>query len=339
MGEFLRVIDFGTVEPLRSQTLWHAVAEGVSAGGPPTLSFVRTRDPYVSIGFHRRLDEVDTVHCRRSGWPVYRRMVGGGPVYLDRRQLCFQVSLPAAMVPASRPQALRYLLEPALEAFRAAGLEARIDPGLEIVVGDRKVCGHGAAQIGTAVVMVGNLIESFDHHAAASVVKAPDAEDAGEALRLMRRYVAWDGDGPVVDTAAFADEARRAYGRAFGLPCRPGGLSAGERASLSRLDRRMQDPDWNGRAPTAPPPFWRLKVRSGVWLCSVPDREGRTGASIVDGRVERLRVRDRTGAGADRLDREVRGLPVEEAARRLKSRGPGGARAAAALVQMGGLAG
>ena len=339
MGDVLRVIDFGTVDPLRSQTIWHSVAEGVSAGSPPTLSFVRTRRPYVSIGFHRSLDEVDTDRCRSAGWPVYRRMAGGGPVYLDDRQLCFQVTLPVGMVPASRPRALRFLLEPALEAFRAAGLDADLDAGLEIVVDDRKVCGHGAVQIGSAVVVVGNLIESFDHQAAASIVRVPDAEDAEEVLRLMRRYVAWDGGGPAVDAQAFVDAARRSYGEALGLPARPGGLSATERAALANLDRRMRDPEWNRGRAAAASPMWRVKVRSGVWLCSVSYPQGRTAASIVGGRVEKLRVNDEAVADPDGLDREVRGLGVEEAARWLQGRGPGGARVAASLVQMGGLAG
>ena len=76
----LRVIDFGSVTPLRSQTLWHAVAYGVSAGAAPTLSFVRPSAPYVCLGYHRDLEEVDQEYCRSHGLAVYRRMVGGGPV-------------------------------------------------------------------------------------------------------------------------------------------------------------------------------------------------------------------------------------------------------------------
>lgn len=339
MSDALRVIDFGTVRPLRSQTLWHAVAEGVGAGAPPTLSFVRTAAPYVSIGFHRSLDELDTARCARAGWPVYRRVVGGGPVYLDSRQLCFQLSVPAAMVPAARARALRHLLEPAVAAFRAAGLDAELDSGSEIVVGDRKVCGHGAAQVGDAVVVVGNLIESFDHRAAASVLKAPDADDAGEALRLMRRYVAWDGNGPTVDAAAFVHGAGEAYGRTLGLRCLVGELSAGERSALGRLDRRMRSPSWNGGRRSAGSPLWRLKVRSGVWLCSLGHPAGKVGVSVVGGRIERLRIHDEAVTDPQRLDVAVRGLGVMEAARHLQRRGAGGARVAAALAQMGGLRG
>ena len=85
----LRVLDFGRVSALRSQTLWHALAYGVSAGGAPTLSFMRPSRPYVGLGYHRRLEEADIEACREAGLPVFRRMVGGGVVYLDENQQFF----------------------------------------------------------------------------------------------------------------------------------------------------------------------------------------------------------------------------------------------------------
>jgi len=91
----LRVVDFGPSSPVRSQTLWHAVAYGVSAGAPATVSFTRPAAPYVCLGYHGALDEVDLDYCRAEGLPVLRRMVGGGTVYLDEDQLFFQISLPA----------------------------------------------------------------------------------------------------------------------------------------------------------------------------------------------------------------------------------------------------
>ena len=114
MGDVLRVIDFGRVTPLRSQTLWHAVGYGVSAGQPATLSFARPSTPYVCLGYHRDPAELDERYCREHGLPVYRRMVGGGPVYLDDRQLFFQICLPARLVSPARRDALRTLLTPAV---------------------------------------------------------------------------------------------------------------------------------------------------------------------------------------------------------------------------------
>ena len=231
----LRVIDFGSESPLRSQTVWHAIAHGVSGGSPPTLSFVRPRGPYVSIGFHRRLEEVDTDVCRRRGWPVFRRMVGGGPVFCDSGQLFFQVTVPIADTPPARPRALRWLLEPAVEAYRAAGIPAEIDDRLEIVVGDRKICGYGAGQIGEAAVIVGNLIETFDHEAATDAIRTPSGPARAELERLMRRYVV----ATPADAQTFRRAAIDAYSAQLGLTAEPGELSVAEHRRLTEIDREF----------------------------------------------------------------------------------------------------
>jgi dimethylglycine catabolism B len=54
----------------------------VGEGAPPTLSFVRPAAAYVSIGYHRRSARSIWRHAGRA-LPVIRRMIGGGPVYLD----------------------------------------------------------------------------------------------------------------------------------------------------------------------------------------------------------------------------------------------------------------
>lgn len=258
----LRVIDFGDVSPLRSQTLWHAVAHGVSRGSPPTLSFCRPRSPYVCIGYHRRLEEVDLDWCRDRGLPVYRRMVGGGPVYLDSGQLFFQITVPMALVSPSRPKALRHLLEPAVEAFRAGGVDAQLDDRLEITVGDRKVCGYGAGQIGEAAIVVGNLIETFDHQAAASILRAPSQAARAELTRLVTRFVAATPTDPV----RFRSAATTAYSDRLDLAAEPGSLSEVEQSQLVELDRKFQDPDWLQGPARRTPAGWQAKIKAGVWV-------------------------------------------------------------------------
>lgn len=263
----LRVIDFGSVSALRSQTLWHAVAAGVSAGLPPTLSFLRPSEPYVCLGYHRRLDELDLAECHRRGLPILRRMVGGGPVYLDDGQLFFQITVPAASLPPMRTTALRLLLEPAVAAFRAAGVDAALDEAGEIVVGDRKVCGHGAGQIGDAVVVVGNLIQRFDHEAASAVLRAPTAEARAEVRRQMERFVS----ATPVDPAAFQAAAVDAYAAALGRSPVAGSLTAVERERLAVLDGRLADPAWVAGTARPAPSTWQVKIRAGVSVVAADD--------------------------------------------------------------------
>jgi lipoate-protein ligase A len=283
----LRVVDFGRVSALRSQTLWHALAYGVSRDRRPTLSFMRPSRPYVGLGYHRRLEEADLDACRESGLPVFRRMVGGGVVYLDEHQQFFQICLPRDMVPRSREAALRRLLEPAVAAFRSVGVPAELDPESEIVVGEAKICGHGAAQIDDAVVVVGNLIERFDHAAAARVLAVPD-EVRAEVIRLMERFVA----ATPADPAGFRAAAMAAYGEALGLEPVAGVLSGYERKRLLELDRRFRSEAWL-RGPQRPDPTCsQVKVRAGVFVVWVEHERSRAMATVVRGRVERAGVSD-----------------------------------------------
>ncbi len=292
MADLLRVIDFGQVTPLRSQTLWHAVGYGVSAGAPPTLSFARPACPYVCLGYHRGLDEIDEEYCRAHGLPVYRRMVGGGPVYLDEGQLFFQICLPARTVSPSRLGALRGLLEPVVAAFRAAGVAARLDDDLEICLGDRKICGHGAGQIEDAVVVCGNLIERFDHERATRVLTLPDPRQRAETLRLMRRYVT----ATPVDATAFQAALVSEYAGVLGLRPAPGEFTAAERAAVAELDERFTSTEWlagPARPVAAQLPARRVrqvKVRAGVWTFTAEAGPAKVVASVVRGTVDRAHL-------------------------------------------------
>ena len=329
-SDTLRVIDFGRADALRSQTLWHAVAYGVSAGSPPTLSFVRPAEPYVCIGYHRRLDEVDVDACRARGLPVLRRMVGGGPVYLDDGQLFFQIALPVLAVAPNRARALRTLLAPAVEAFRSVGVPAELDADLELVVGDQKVCGHGAGQIENAVVVVGNLIERFDHNAAAAVLRVPCPEARAELVRLMRRYVA----ATPADPEAFRDAATDAYATAFALSAVRGCLSAVEDERLVELDRRFRDPAWVNGPERPAPDVWQAKVRAGVWVLAAEHGGASVVAGVARGLIEHVSVADAELNGdAARVEQALVGHRLDDARALLGGFGAPGERVAAALAR------
>jgi lipoate-protein ligase A len=256
-------------------------------------------------------------------------MVGGGPVYVDDGQLFFQITVPASSLPPMRTTALRRLLAPAVSAFRDCGIDAELDDAGEIVVGDRKVCGHGAGQLGDAVVVVGNLIERFDHDAATAVLHAPSAVARAEVLRMMRRYVA----PTVVDADAFRDTAVRAYGSALGLRPRWGALTPVEQVRLDELDRRFSDPEWV-RGPDRPgPKHWQVKIRAGVSVLAVDDGASTIVASMVDGRIDRAVVSGPDLDGrAPAVGDALVGRSIDDLGDALAPFGPAGHRVADTLV-------
>ncbi len=299
----LRVVDAGTVGVWRSQALWHGIAAAMDRESAPTLSFCRPAAPYVGLGYHRSLDEIDTGACRRLGLPVIRRRIGGGPVYIDRDQLFFQITLPAEQAPARIDRLYELCLEPAAAAFRRLGLAVRRNGWNDLSVGDReagprKVSGTGAGQIGGGVTVVGNVIFRFPHARMVEVLALPDATLRRECLRLMERHVsslASEGLGGV----GF-EEARsalvEAYGAAFGGRWAAAGLTAAEEDAIRVWEERFQDPSWLAGPPSPAPAVRQVKISADAWVVAAAGDGLSLEASIAGGRLERIVV---AGEGID----------------------------------------
>ncbi|HVE27112.1 MAG TPA: hypothetical protein VNC22_17015 [Sporichthya sp.] len=306
----MRVVDVGTTSGLRSQSIWHALAESARPGDAPTLSFVRPAEPYVCLGYHRDLRELDLDHCERAGLPVYRRLIGGGPVYLDPDQIFFQLSLPAAAVRGSRAAALRALLGPAVRALRDVGVDAQLDRFGEICVGEAKVCGHGAGQIGDGVVVVGNLIRRFDHVAAARVLSVA-ADVRPLLICLMRRHI----EPTPVEVDAWKAAMVRSYAEHLRCAPAPAAPTAAEWTAVDRFDARLARPDFVAGAERAPGTVRTVKVRAGVWVHDWTASDGRLVVAVADGLVTHSWGEGGVAGAASGL----RGLPVATARARISS--------------------
>lgn len=325
----LRVIDFGSQVPLRSQTLWHAIAYGVSEGAPPTLSFVTPSAPYVSIGYHRSLDEIDIHACRSRGLEVFRRMVGGGPVYLDPDQLFFQIAMPVGSVPAFGPRAMVYLLDPAVQAFRDVGIEAVFDERGDISMGDVKISGIAGGQIESCALAVGNLVQRFDYDAMAAVLGIEEGPFAEEVLRLMREFF----QPTPADDDAFKAALINRYAETFGLEPGMGLMSGHELDRLTELDERFVSPSWV-RGPDRPARgARRVKIRSGVWVFAAHHHATKVIGSVIDGRLKRLFVDDPEANGeAAKIEAALTDVSFQEVADAARCFGSPGYRVAAALT-------
>lgn len=324
----LRVIDLGSQQPLRSQSLWHAIAYGVSEGEPPTLSFMTPSSPYVSIGYHRRLDEIDTAACAARGLPVFRRMVGGGPVYLDPDQLFFQISVPSRTVPAFGPRAMLRLLEPAVRAFNDVGIEAYFDERGDISRGEVKISGIAGGQIEGCSLAVGNLVQRFDYDAMAAVLGVDDGPFGDEVRRLMRTYF----KPTPADEHAFKAALIERYSEAFDLEPEMGLMSASELEHLAEVDERFVSPEWL-QGPGGPAHgARRVKIRSGVWVFATEHEVTKVVGSVVDGRLERLFVDDPELNGqATQIETALTGVRLKDVAGATRCFGPPGHRVATAL--------
>jgi len=307
----LRVIDTGEVGALRSQALWHGLAQAMTPGADPVLSFCRPADPYVGIGYHRRLDEVDRAACARLGLPVLRRQIGGGPVYLDSDQLFFQLSLPASSAPAGVGRIYDELLGPAITALRELGVEAEMAGANDIVAGGRKISGTGAGQIGDGVVVVGNVMFAFPFERMAEVLQLPDESMRADCLDLMRSHL---GTLPHVDESALKESLARAYGAALGRTVQPDRLRPDEETAVGRWETRLNDPDWL-TGPTLPPARGRqVKIRAGTFIYDGAAEGVSVRVRVEDGTIRAARVTDPSMNGsAQRLAEALLGASARHA--------------------------
>jgi lipoate-protein ligase A len=285
----LRVIDAGTVSAPRSQALWHGIAEAMSPGDAPVLSFCRPSEAYVGIGYHRRMDELDRAALGELGLPVIRRQIGGGPVYLDSDQLFFQLTLPAADAPPGPARLYSELLAPFVTALRRLGVAATLAGANDVIVDGRKVSGTGAGQIGEGVVLVGNVMFAFPHERMARVLALPDEEMRGECLRLLREHLA---PLPHLPEERFKEHLARAYAERLGALATPASLRDDERRAIACWQERLLDPEWC-RGPALPVPAGRqVKIRAGTWLYDSREGELKVRATIEEGQLRELRVHD-----------------------------------------------
>ncbi len=280
----IRRLDLGFVAPLRSQAIYHGLAEAMDAGRPDTIVFCAPTEPYFCVGYHQcAADVLDLGLCLRQGWPVLRRRLGGGAVYLDGSQLFYQAIVHRSRAPFTVERVYAaYLAAPVL-ALERLGLDAALRPPNEIEVGGRRIAGTGGGQIGEAMVVVGNVLCDFPDARMARAWKAPSRSFrrlAREGLRSCLTTLSRELEAPPSLDALRAAIAA-AYAETLGEELVAGDLTAREVAAIEAAERELASRafvlEGIGRRDAG------LKIARGVYVY-----EGRAAAADV--RVS-LRVR------------------------------------------------
>ncbi len=169
----MQLFNLGKAPWQESQLLYHALAHV----GRESLVLVSPASPYVCIGYHQDVDhEVDIDFCRAHDIPIFRREVGGGAVFLDGRQLFFQMIIREdnPVAPPTKKAFYQKFLKPVIDVYSRIGIKAAYKPINDIVVNTRKISGTGVGEIGDCIVFVGNLILDFDYQTMSGVLKVPD---------------------------------------------------------------------------------------------------------------------------------------------------------------------
>jgi len=245
----IRLLDLRLAPPIRSQTIYHAVAYALddATRTPDTIILVAPTEPYVCIGFHQELEkEVDVEYCRARGLPIVRREVGGGAVYLDKNQVFMQWIFHRAALPHDVGDRFALYVKPLVETYHALGIPASYRPINDVHVQGKKIGGTGAAQIGQAQVVVGSLMFDFNFELMSRVLKVASEKMRDKIVQSLNEYMTTMtrqlGHTPDRDTVVklYLDKAQAALGR----PIVPSEPTARELALAEELDRQFTTDEW-----------------------------------------------------------------------------------------------
>ena len=256
----IRLLDLGTVSPLRSQTVYHAVgyamnAEDLLSGAgaeedrkiPDTIIMVRPDRPYVCIGFHQDAERsVDLEYCRDAGLPVYRREVGGGAVLLDPGQVFVQWVFRGDRLPGDLEARFAEYVRPLVETYRSLGIPAQFRPANDIHVGGKKIGGTGAALIGSAGIVVGSLMFTFDKAMMARVLRVSSEKMRDKVHQSLEQYMTTMQEQLGIPPRL--DEVKRLYiahcAASLGRDIAPGAWTSAEEAWAVQIDARLDSEAW-----------------------------------------------------------------------------------------------
>ncbi len=243
----VRLLDLGSLSPLRSQTVYHAAAYAMTEDTPDTIILVNSDRPYVCIGFHQHLEkEVDLAYTQEHNLPVLRREVGGGAVYLDDNQVFTQWIFHADHLPKSLEKRFDLYIRPLVETYQALGINAYHRPVNDIHVDRKKIGGTGAAQMGGAEVVVGSLMFDFDKASMAKVLKVPSEKMRDKIFESLEQYMTTMRellDEPV-DRQAVKDLYIQKCEAALGVEIVPGEWTEEEERIAAELDARFTSEEW-----------------------------------------------------------------------------------------------
>jgi lipoate-protein ligase A len=318
----IRLLDLKTTTPLRSQTVYHAVAHAMTRDTPDTIIFVTPSDPYICIGYHQDLErEVDMAYCQEQGLPILRREVGGGAVYLDSGQVFVQWIFHREHLPASLEERFNRYIQPIVAAYQSLGVPAVHRPLNDIHVSGKKIGGTGAAQIGASEVLVGSLMFHFDRAMMAKVLKVPSEKMRDKIVTSLEQYMTTlDEQLPEVpDRQVVQQRYLEHCSAALGADIFPGTWSDAEEEMAAEIDRRFLSDEWlyqkGGLRPAS------VKIHEDVRVAESAHKAG-GGLIRVIARFHHQRIDDISLSGDFTLLPAVAVGAIEQAVRGLEYAGP-----------------
>lgn len=245
-----RLIVMENLDPIRVQTVWHAVAESISDKPKTNAVLITTTDrPSLSCGFHQNFyEEVDFDYCKEHNIELVRRLAGGGLVLLDTAQVFYNVILNGYGFPTPIRGLYSYALEGPNQFLKNLNLNSKINFN-EISIDNRKISGTGASSIENCGVVIGNIILDFDYDKFCDSLNVPN-EQFRQLLRgqIQKNLTTLKRE---LNYTLSIEETIEGLKKAFQIAIRSkfieDQLTESETETLKRLESEYKQKKWNFR--------------------------------------------------------------------------------------------
>lgn len=190
MPEHWRIVDTGLAAPARNIALSRALLEARAADEiASTLRFSRSTRCALIAARHSAAQELDVDFCRDRGIAVERGLINAPAMYVDERQLVWELLLHRREVDGAGLHALsRRICNAAAAALSALGVDARLRGRAQVEIGGRVVSESGCAVERDAILFQSRLLLDTEPAIAYGVLRSPWSFDAAQlALEAPKR--------------------------------------------------------------------------------------------------------------------------------------------------------
>ncbi|MCP4361774.1 MAG: lipoate--protein ligase family protein [Chloroflexi bacterium] len=320
----IRLLNLGPTAAWRTQAVYHATAEMMTADSPDTIIICQPLTPYLCLGYHQVYDAVlDRAECERRDLPVMRRRVGGGATYLDVNQLFYQCIFHHSRAPMATKDIYALMLAGPVATLRRLGLNAELRAVNEIEVEGKRIAGIGGGRIGEAAVVVGNLLFDFGYRAMSQVWRVPNEAFRDLAAAALRERITtiWRETEPVTADAVIWMLLAE-FAQALGRPIERGILTQAETRRSHIVAERMMSAEYldlhrdlfsdNGRIF----PMTSLKISASVYIkwaeVEWDGRRVQASFRVREGIIEEARLQSESAHDWREIEVSLRGVAFKD---------------------------
>lgn len=116
-------------------------------------------EPCALVGYFQSVEqEIRTDYCDKKGIAINRRITGGGSLYFDPSQVCWEIIAPRELFKATPAEFYELFGQSVAQGLRILGMPAEYKPRNDIEVNGRKISGMGGINYRDAFLFQGTLL-------------------------------------------------------------------------------------------------------------------------------------------------------------------------------------